>query len=231
MKLIDPVTESWQRILKARGYYKGLVDGVLGSYTLQATKLYQAVLRQSGLYRGDIDGLAGSQTWDAHRLYNGGSAGAKGVERTDWREYRAERTELLAGHIPDAAMRLLASFHRHASTHNLSVLFLLAISKHETAIWTSNAFRNRNNAMGISNPASVRTMPSHDESIRIAAFSLGRPNGFYRNCRTLADVGAIYAPPGAANDPKNQNGYWPGLVARYWAGFESTIAQAERGAA
>lgn len=221
--------ESWQRILKAGGYYDGPLDGIAGPRTLEATKRYQGYLRHMGLYRGEIDGVAGPMTMQAHRLNVGGQSGAKGIERTDWRgnsKCEMWNAELIQAILPDRAGFLVPSFLRHAETWNLNPLFLIAISRHETANWRSNAFRNRGNAMGISNPSGVVNTSSHDESIRIAARSLGRPGGLYSAAVTLADVAAIYAPVGAANDPGKRNSYWPGLVARYWAELDAAVIRA-----
>lgn len=215
--------ESWQRILRAGGFYDGTLDGIAGPRTLEATKRYQGFLRHMGLYRGEIDGIAGRLTMQAHRLNVGGQSGTVGTERRDWRGFLPVALDRLSRHVPEQAVFLLPSFLRHAETFGLNPLFLVAISRHETGHWTSNAFINRGNAMGISNPAGVVTASSHDESIRIAARSLGRPNGLYAQAVTLADVGAIYAPVGAANDPGKRNSYWPGLVARYWAELDAKV--------
>lgn len=224
----SPAIETWQRVLKAGGYYDGPLDGVAGPRTLEATKRYQGFLRHMGLYRGEIDGIAGPFTRQAHRLNVGGQPGSTGVDRTDWRKFLPFALDRLSQVLPERVHFLLPSFLRHAETFGLNPLFLIAISRHETAHWSSNAFRNRGNAMGISNPSGVVNTSSHDESIRIAARSLSRPGGLYSKAKTLADVGAIYAPVGAANDPGQRNSYWPGFVAMYWAALESNLRCAKR---
>ncbi len=146
-----------------------------------------------------------------------------GIDRTDWKGFRQVNVDALTKILPKPAEHLAASFIDTAKYFGLHPLFLVAISRHETGNWTSNAFRNLNNAMGISNSKGVTTQVSHGASIIAMARSITRPDGHYRNCKTLADVGKVYAPVGAANDPKSQNSYWPGLVARYMEEYEKAL--------
>jgi peptidoglycan hydrolase-like protein with peptidoglycan-binding domain len=218
--------KTWQTVLVSQGCYAGDIDGDYGSRTVDGTKRYQGILRELGLYRGEIDGVAGRLTLDAHSLNVGKSRPArKGTDRTDWRGFVQVDVLELAAQLPRQAQSLAALFIRNAVSYDLNPLFLVAISKHETAAWTSNAFRNRANAMGISNPSSVSTMPSHNDSIVRACASLTRKGGYYAKCKTLADVGRVYAPVGAANDPGKLNSYWPGLVAMYWAELEEALGK------
>ena len=53
-----------QTKLKRWGYYKGNVDGIYGSQTLEAVKYFQ---RKNGL---TIDGIAGTKTLQAMGIYN-----------------------------------------------------------------------------------------------------------------------------------------------------------------
>lgn len=146
-----------------------------------------------------------------------------GASRTDWRGFKSLDASRLAAILPDTAKPLASSFVSRAREFGLNALFLAAISQHETGAWTSNVFRTKNNAMGISNAKGAVACSSYDDSIRRAAYSLGRPGGYYSKAKTLADVAKIYAPPGAANDPTNVNGYWPGLVSKYWSQMEAKI--------
>lgn len=220
---VDEVKD-WQQVLAEQECYAGAIDGDYGPRTVDGTKRYQGKLRQLGLYTGDIDGVLGPLTMEAHARHIGKPGPAtKGTGRKDWRGYKDTKASDLAAILPAPAKPLAEAFIRNAVAHDLNVLFLVAISKHETGNWRSNAFRNRNNAMGISNPDSVSTMPSYNESIRLAARSLSRPGGYYSKCKTLADVGRVYAPVGARNDPGALNSYWPGSVAKYWAEFEEAL--------
>ena len=146
-----------------------------------------------------------------------------GTSRTDWRGFVEIDDKALRDVLPLQAKALASSFVTHARTYNLHPLFLVAISKHETGEWTSNVFRNKNNAMGISDRHGAIAMPSYDASIQHMARGLASPTGYYRNCKTLADVARVYAPSCAANDPYELNGYWPKSVAKFMADFEAAL--------
>lgn len=93
--------------------------------------------------------------------------------------------------------------------------FLMAIAMHETGKGTSSAFRNKNNAMGVSGSGGPRSFGSVEESIDYMAGQL-KKNYFDKGLTTIERIGNKYAPVGAANDPKNLNGYWTGGVSRYY---------------
>lgn len=169
------------------------------------------------------DGIWGAKSQAALDALIGAKNSGTGPERTDWRGYVPVDVCKLTAALPAQAQKLVTSFLEHAEQWNLNPLFLVAISKHETANWTSNVFKTKANAMGISNAKSAVAVPSHDESIRVAAKSLGRAGGLYSACKTLADVAKVYAPPGAANDPTKVNSYWPKSVARYWQELEEAV--------
>lgn len=96
--------------------------------------------------------------------------------------------------------------------------FLASISKLETGNGTSPAFRKGNNAMGISNSRGpLYHFKSPRESIFRQAESLARPTGHYRNASTIAEIGPIYAPPRAGNDPRGTNSHWPKGVGKFYA--------------
>lgn len=146
-----------------------------------------------------------------------------GTSRTDWRGFREIDIDDLWRALPDHADFLAPMFIENARKYDLNPLFLVAISKHETGNWTSNVFRTKANAMGISDAQGAISQDSYNASIAKAAYSLSRPGGYYSRAKSLADVGRIYAPPGAGNDPGNLNGYWPTSVARYWEALEKQV--------
>ena len=59
-----------QTKLKRWGYYKGNVDGIYGSQTLEAVKYFQ---RKNGL---TVDGIAGTKTLQAMGIYNSSNSGS-----------------------------------------------------------------------------------------------------------------------------------------------------------
>jgi hypothetical protein len=134
--------------------------------------------------------------------------------------------EALRAQLPPQAKHLAESFIQAGQTYGMDPLFLASISQHETGNWTSNAFYNRNNAMGVSNTSGVVNQSSHHDSImRMGASLAGAPGtaGYYNGAQTVGQVGAIYAPIGAANDPNGLNNYWAAGVGRYYNNFSSNL--------
>lgn len=86
----------------------------------------------------------------------------------------------------------------------------------ETGKGTSSAFRNKNNAMGVSNSRGPVRFNNPAESIYKMAQTLSRKNGPYGRANTIAQIGRIYAPPGAGNDVNGTNGTWPSGVSKYY---------------
>ena len=91
---------------------------------------------------------------------------------------------------------------------------LVAISKFETGGWRSTAFLDKHNAMGVSNARGPIAFARAGDSIERMARVLANPRGPYRAAATIGQVGAIYAPVGASNDPNGTNGHWPRSVGR-----------------
>jgi len=137
----------------------------------------------------------------------------------EWRATTDRDPEALRSHLPDHAKHLADDFVEAGKLYNIDPAFLQSISAHETGQWTSNAFNNRNNAMGVSNSSGVVNQTSHRDSIFNTARSLAGAQGtqgYYTNARTISDVGAIYAPVGATNDPNSLNGHWANNVSGFY---------------
>jgi hypothetical protein len=117
--------------------------------------------------------------------------------------------------LPEGLAPYASTFIEAAKANNLDPYALAAISMHETASGTSKAFRDKNNAMGISDANGPRQMASVEDSINRMARVLA--GGTYANANTLDEIGNIYAPIGAGNDPTSLNSYWPGGVASHYA--------------
>lgn len=191
----------------------------------------QSALKEGGFYTGTVDGIDGPRTQAAWKTMlqalskrDDDEVGGEGVDRTDWNNFKEVNVERLRSILPASAKQLADDFVQAGRMYGLHPLFLVAISKHETANWTSNVFRTKNNAMGISDSRGAIDTGSHEASINKMARGLSNPAGYYKNCRTLGDVGAVYAPIGAGNDPGGRNGYWPKSVAKYMAEFEVALA-------
>ena len=116
------------------------------------------------------------------------------------------------GNLPDALKPYAKDFEAAGAKYGVAPNILAAISMHETGNGTSSAFRNKNNAMGISNASGPVEVGSVAESIDKMARLLGKGinegTGPYANVKSIADIANIYAPPGAGNDPRNLNQFW-----------------------
>jgi hypothetical protein len=156
----------------------------------------------------------------------GGPAGPGEGANRSWRGYVQTDVEALRAQLPPQAQHLAESFIAAGQTYNMDPLFLAAISQHETGNWTSNAFVNRNNAMGVSNASGVVNQASHNDSIMNMARSLAGASGtagYYNSAQTVGQVGSIYAPIGAGNDPNGLNNYWAGGVGQFYDSFSRNL--------
>jgi hypothetical protein len=163
--------------------------------------------------QGMVDGLtgtaSGSSGWDAFKaLPPQASAGMPSL-----RGYAAVPD--LAARLPDNLAQHADDFQEAAQKYNLDPLALAAISMHETGSGTSKAFKGKNNAMGVSNSHGPVAFEKVRDSIFQQAKTLAGP--LYHGANTFDQVGRIYAPVGAENDPTKVNGYWPGGVAAHYA--------------
>lgn len=117
--------------------------------------------------------------------------------------------------LPKPLAPLAPVFETAGRAHGIDPRFLMAIAMHETANGTSAAFRHKRNAMGVSDSNGPIAFDDPAESIQHMARVLASAKGPYRNARTLAQIAAVYAPPGAANDPRGMNRHWTAGVAKY----------------
>jgi hypothetical protein len=124
-------------------------------------------------------------------------------------------TETSMNSLPAPLQPLAPVFEQAGRAHGIDPRFLMAISMHETANGKSSAFRNKRNAMGVSNSKGPIAFEDPAESVHRMARVLASPKGPYRNARTLAQIGQVYAPIGAGNDPRSLNQHWTAGVSKY----------------
>lgn len=101
-----------------------------------------------------------------------------------------------------------------AARNGLDPKLLMAIAMHETGRGTSDAFRLKKNAMGVSDANGPRRFGSVEESIYYMADQLRR-NYVNQGLKTVEQIGRKYAPIGAKNDPRGLNQHWVGGVTKY----------------
>ena len=101
-----------------------------------------------------------------------------------------------------------------AARNGLDPKLLMAISMHETGRGTSATFRNKKNAMGVSDANGPRTFKRVEDSIYFMAEQL-KKNYIDKGLTTVEQIGAKYAPVGAENDPRSLNQHWVGGVSKY----------------
>lgn len=101
-------------------------------------------------------------------------------------------------------------------THEQAIL-LVAISKHETGNWTSYNFKNKNNLGGLYN-GSKGTFYSYEslESGIEAFVNLLKNRYFGRGLNTIEEIGNVYCPVGASNDPNGLNKHWIPKVSQFY---------------
>ena len=118
----------------------------------------------------------------------------------------------LGSNLPNTLKPFAGDFQTFGSKYKVDPNLLAAIAMHETGNGTSSAFRNKNNAMGVSNESGPIQMGSVPESIERMARLLGQGinegTGPYAGVKSIGDIASIYAPQGAGNDPNNLNQNW-----------------------
>ena len=229
----DPVRALQQKLLAA-GFDPQGVDGKFGANTKTAVERYQ---RSKGL---EVDGIAGNQTMRAfggQSTFEPAPAGPRGPGTTaagsgfehKWKQFRPVNEAKLRDALPAQAKHLAKDFIDAGRKNNVDPLLLVAISKHETASWTSSAFRNKNNAMGISNANGPRRMESAAQSIDVMARGLAKPDGYYKNANTIRQLWGVYAPGPATgqgrqrNDPNNLNRHWGPNIVKNLQTYERSV--------
>lgn len=119
--------------------------------------------------------------------------------------------------LPPGLSSEKAIFEAEGLKHGIDPRLLAAISMHETANGKSSAYRNKNNAMGVSNSSGPIAFEETSASIAKMARLLGSTtSGPYKNARTIAELGKIYAPIGAENDSGSLNSHWTAGVSKYF---------------
>lgn len=99
-------------------------------------------------------------------------------------------------------------------THEQAVL-VIAISRHETGNWKSNAFINKNNFGGVMCNTGLRVYDTYNDGLN-GFVNLLKTRYFDKGLDTIEKIGAVYCPVGATNDPTGVNQYWIPSVTKFY---------------
>lgn len=98
---------------------------------------------------------------------------------------------------------------------NVNPALVASIAIHESDNGKSSFCKRLNNCCGIMTSSGGRKFNSIDECISYTTDLLNRKY-ISQGKKSIEDIGAMYSPVGAANDPNNLNQYWVGSVKRYY---------------
>jgi hypothetical protein len=133
------------------------------------------------------------------------------------------------GKLPGPLQRHAGAFDHYGKKYGVDPKFLAAISMLETGKGTSSAFRNKNNAMGVSNRSGPIAFSSVDQSIERMARVLAKKDGPYAGKRTIGQIAGVYCPVGAGNDVNGTNHHWPSMVTKFYGQLGGNPSVAVKG--
>lgn len=98
---------------------------------------------------------------------------------------------------------------KYCQEYDVNQFLVIAIINHETDYGKSNAIKTLNNVAGIMNPKTgeLQDFKSIESSVRTLCKVL-RNEYFNKGLNTIEKIQKLYAPVGAANDPKGLNKSW-----------------------
>lgn len=102
-----------------------------------------------------------------------------------------------------------------ADSYEVDWRLAIAISMHETGVYTSVAFKEKNNVGGNFKNGNLMTFSNLDEGIEFFVNNL-KNNYIDMGLDTIEEISVKYAPIGAENDPNNLNQYWVIGVYKYY---------------
>ena len=185
----------------AKGLYKNAFDNNLiteDEYNAQITNIDYTLQ-----YNDKLNVLENEIKKDATRVNNALTKPVKVGE--------VSTTVIPIQKVPEPLKPHVNAFEKYGKQYGVDPNLLLAISLFETGNGTSNAFINKNNAMGISDESGPTAQPSVEASVEKMALLIGQ-SPTYKNAKTIEDLAKIYSPPGASNDPNKTNAQWPSSV-------------------
>lgn len=102
-----------------------------------------------------------------------------------------------------------------AGRYNIDPLLMIAICLHETGYGTSSAIMNYNNPSGQMSSSGLIHFETLEDGLEMTGRTLNNLIN-ERGLHTIVDLGSVYCPVGAENDPYGLNGYWVPSVTRIY---------------
>ena len=134
------------------------------------------------------------------------------VEETETTEQVAivEQTTATCKINNESACYIYNGAIEYGLNHNQALL-VVAISRHETANWTSSLYVNSNNFGGLYNSSAKKFFSYETKEDGLNAMLRTLSKGYFeKGLTTIEDIGAKYCPVGANDNGSNK--YWVGSV-------------------
>ena len=143
------------------------------------------------------------------------------VEETETTEQVAivEQTTATCKINNESACYIYNSAIEYGFDHNQALL-VVAISRHETANWTSSLYVNSNNFGGLYNSSAKKFFSYETKEDGLNAMLRTLSKGYFeKGLTTIEDIGAKYCPVGANDNGSNK--YWVGSVTEIYNQYQA----------
>lgn len=202
---IEPIPQSWLK--QAQIIFNDLI---------QNDKTFDAVKSFMSAWLGPTTGTGGGGgTSD----YAGGSGINPPVNEAD------VKNKLKGLGAPSFFIDLVPLFIQYGKKYDVDPIFLIAICGAESSFGEYGPAARAKNLAGL-HGGPDHTYPSYDKMLDEMAGYTFISAYKKRKAYTIAQIGAIYAPPGASNDGGGNSG-WPALVSKFYqqlGGGDPTVA-------
>jgi uncharacterized protein (TIGR02594 family) len=206
---------------------RGVQTGSTGSHVT----IVESVDPKTGSFRG-LGGNQGSTISrygiGRYEFRRGGAGGDAGLGAATGSGLSRSAYDKMFGGTPLAGQ--YDTVVSEAAKAGIDPSLLAGVMAHETAAGTSRMLRERLNPAGLMDPKTGmmagKTFGSIEEGIAAAGKAVSK--NLQRGGGTIEGLGSIYAPPGAANDPRGQNRGWAAGVRSFMSRLGEDRQQIDR---